>query len=95
MVAVADVQRATEPENVLLPVIVCTPAKYTTESHVGIPVEVVPKSLLKAVPLASLVGCQLESETSTCEAVNTFFLMESQSVAAATTKSPTAGTVPE
>lgn len=62
-----------ELENVFTHATVWSVVKRTTELPVGTCVEAVPKSLLKAVPLASLVGCPLESETRTCEAVNTFF----------------------
>ena len=52
-------------ENVFIPATVWSVVKRTTELPVGTCVEAVPKSLLKAVPLASLVGCPLESETRT------------------------------
>lgn len=84
-----------EEEKVFTHATVWSVVKSTTELPVGICVAHVPKSLLKAVPLASLVGCQLESERRTCEAVNTFFFAVAHVISAATSMSPIAGTVPE
>lgn len=78
-----------------MPATVWSPVSRTVVFQGFISVAQFPKFLLYAVPLAALVGCPLESDSRTWEAVNTFFLIESQSVAAATTKSPTAGVVPE